>query len=178
MKKLMYIDIANDIPCEIDHKIKEDFAGKVLDRFGNPFIDHKWLSITVQQTAKMKMRNIPLLLNHYIKQTEAPVYMSVCFAGYLLFMRSTRKNGEKYFGSSNNVEYEIKDDSAGYFFNAWNNFRPEELVKKVLSDEALWETDLTKLPGFQDSVQDALLDMLSIGVFETIKKLDLNKVIS
>jgi tagaturonate reductase len=178
MKKLMYIDIANDIPCEIDQKIKEDFAGKVLERFGNPFIDHKWLSITVQQTAKMKMRNIALLLNHYLKQTEAPAYMSVCFAGYILFMRSTRKNGDKYFGYRNNVEYEIKDDSAGYFFNAWNNYKPEELVKIVLSDVALWETDLTKLPGFQESVQEALLDMLSIGVFETIKKLDSNKVTS
>lgn len=172
MKKLMYIEIVNAIPLEIDGDLKNDFAGKVLDRFGNPFIDHKWLSITFQQTAKMKMRNIPLLLNHYTKQPDPPLYMSVCFAGYLLFMRSVRKSGEQYFGKRDGVEYEIKDDSAGYFFNTWNNYNPEELVKIVLSDVALWGTNLSDLPGFQKSVQKALLDMLSLGVFETVKKLD------
>lgn len=172
MKKLMYIEIVNAIPLEIDENLKNDFATKVLDRFGNPFIDHKWLSITFQQTAKIKMRNIPLLLNHYTKQPDPPLYMSVCFAGYLLFMRSVRKSGEQYFGERDGVEYEIKDDSAGYFFNAWNNYKPEELVKIVLSDVALWETNLSDLPGFQKSVQEALLNMLSLGVFETVKKLD------
>jgi len=172
MKKLMYIEIVNAIPLEIDVNLKNDFAAKVLDRFGNPFIDHKWLSITFQQTAKMKMRNIPLLLNHYTKQPDPPLYMSVCFAGYLLFMRSVRKSGEQYFGERDGVEYEIKDDSAGYFFNAWNNYKPQELVKIVLSNVALWEINLSDLPGFQKSVQEALLNMLSLGVFETVKKLD------
>jgi tagaturonate reductase len=156
--------------------VKEDFAGKVLDRFGNPFIDHQWLSITVQQTAKMKLRNIPLLINHYTKHTEVPVFMAVCFAGFLLFMRSFKKTGDKYFGERNGVAYEIKDDYAAYFFDAWNNFNVAELPKVILSDTELWDNDLTKLPGFLDAVQEALSDMLQFGVFETIKKLDLNKV--
>ncbi len=176
MKKLILTDIADAIPFEIDPKIKADFAEKVLDRFGNPFIDHLWLSITVQQTAKMKLRNIPLLLNHYTKQAEVPVYMAVCFAGFLLFMRSVKKTGDKYFGECNGVVYEIKDDAATYFFNAWNNFTAAEVPKAILSDVGLWETDLSKLPGFLDTVQEALSDMLQFGVFETIKKLDLNKV--
>lgn len=178
LKKLMYNDIANAIPYPIDKKVKDDFAGKVLDRFGNPFIDHQWLSITVQQTAKMKMRNIPLLLNHYTSQTEAPSYMSVCFAGYLLFMRATRKSGHKYFGERNGVEYEIKDDSAEYFFDAWNKYGPDELVKTILSNIELWDTDLSILPGFQLAVQESLLEMLRVGIFETIKKTDSNKVIA
>ena len=176
MKKLIFIDIADAIPFDIDKKIKEDFAAKVLDRFANPFIDHLWLSITVQQTAKMKLRNIPLLVNHYRKHTEVPVFMAVCFAGYLLFMRSVKKTGDTYFGERNGAEYEIKDDSAAYFYNAWHNLSGAELPKAILRDEALWDTDLTKLPGFLDAVQEALSDMLRYGVFETIKKLDSNKV--
>jgi tagaturonate reductase len=176
MKKLIFTDISAAIPFEIDQKVKEDFAGKVLDRFGNPFIDHQWLSITVQQTAKMKLRNIPLLINHYTKHTEVPVFMAVCFAGFLLFMRSFKKTGDKYFGERNGVAYEIKDDYAAYFFDAWNNFNVAELPKVILSDTELWDNDLTKLPGFLDAVQEALSDMLQFGVFETIKKLDLNKV--
>ena len=38
---------------------KEDalqFGNSVLDRYRNPFIEHQWLSISVQYTMKMKMR--------------------------------------------------------------------------------------------------------------------------
>ena len=176
MKKLIFKDIADAIPFEIDKQIKDDFAAKVLDRFGNPFIDHPWLNITVQQTAKMKLRNIPLLVNHYTKHSKVPVYMAVCFAGFLLFMRSVKKTGDKYFGERNGTNYEIKDDSAAYFFNAWNSFKGPELTKVILSDSDLWESDLTTLPGFLDAVQEALSTMMQNGVFETIKKLDSNKV--
>jgi tagaturonate reductase len=176
MKKLIYLEISNAIPFEIDQKLKEDFAANVLARFGNPFIDHQWLSITVQQTAKMRMRNIPLVVNHYANTTAVPVCMATCFAGYLLFMRSTRQLGGKYFGERNAMEYEIRDDAAAYFHEAWKKYSPEELAKHVLCDVELWETDLTILPGFLAAVQDALHDMLSIGVLETIKKLDSNKV--
>jgi tagaturonate reductase len=124
----------------------------------------------------MKLRNIPLLINHYTKHAEVPVYMAFGFAGYLLFMRSVKKTGDKYFGERNGVAYEIKDDSAAYFFNAWNNYSETELPKAILSDESLWDTDLTKLPGFLDAVQEYLSTMLQFGVSESIKKLDSNKV--
>lgn len=175
-QKMMYGEIAPAIPYEIEKTVKENFAGKVLERFSNPFIDHQWLSITVQQTAKMGMRTIPLLLQHYRINNQPPRYMTICFAAYLLFMRSEKDPSGKYLGEREGVKYEIKDDSAEIFYQAWKKYSPDELVTVILRMEALWDTDLTSLPGFETAVQESLHDMMDIGVSETIRKMDIKKI--
>jgi tagaturonate reductase len=175
-KNLMHKEIASAIPYEIDKKIKEDFANSTFERFCNPFIDHQWLSITVQYTSKMKMRNVPLLQRHYELSDSPPVHMATGFAGFLLFMKVTRKADGKYFGERDGKEYEIKDDSAEYFYNAWNNHTINEVVEEVLQQETLWEMNLSKLPGFMQCVKDQLNDFMTEGVLKTIARIDTKKV--
>lgn len=175
-KSLMHDEIAPAIPFDIDEKMKTDFADSTFERFCNPFIDHQWQSITLQYTSKMKMRNIPLLLSHYDKNDSVPMHMAIGFAAFLLYMKSTRKEGNKFFGERNTVEYEIKDDSAAYFHNLWRNKNPEEVATEVMSNEELWETDLTKLPGFLQTVRELLQDFSSNGVLQTISQLQSKKV--
>ncbi len=175
-KKLMHTEIARAIPFAVDEKIKEDFANSTFERFCNPFIDHQWQSITVQYTSKMKMRNIPLLQRHYELTSSVPMHMATGFAAYLLYMKVTRKAGNKYFGERNGEEYEIKDDKAGYFYNLWDNKTGCEVAKEAMQNEELWDTDLTQLPGFFQAVQDQLQDMISNGVLQTIEQLESKKV--
>jgi tagaturonate reductase len=172
--RLMHQDIAPAIPYAIDPVQKRDYANKVLERFRNPYIDHQWLSITLQYTSKMKMRNLPLLLRHYELNDSAPMYMVTGFAGYLLFMKATRKEGSKYFGQRNGVEYEIKDDSAAYFHELWNGNSAEQVVDAVLSNTTLWDSELNKLPGFGDAIKQQLKSMMETGVFETVSALVLH----
>jgi tagaturonate reductase len=172
--KLMHQDIAPAIPYAIDPVQKRDYANKVLERFRNPYIDHQWLSITLQYTSKMKMRNLPLLLRHYELNDSAPMYMVTGFAGYLLFMRSTRKEGSKFFGQRNGAEYEIRDDSAAYFHELWNSNNAEQVVDAVLSNTTLWDAELNKLPGLGDVVKKQLNSMIETGVFETVSALVLH----
>lgn len=175
-KKLMRGEIADSIPFDIDKKIKADFADRVFERFCNPFIDHQWLSITVQYTSKMKMRNVPLLLRHYELNDSPPLYMATGFAGFLLYMRAIKKEGNKYFGERNGVAYEIKDDAVDYFYNVWQNSTPAKVVADVVTDKNLWETDLSALPGFQQAVTEQLEEMINTGVLETISVLDNKKI--
>lgn len=175
-KNLMHTEIAKAIPYEIEAKVKEDFANRVFERFCNPFIDHQWLSITVQYTSKMRMRNIPLLLRHYELNDIAPVHMATGFAGFLLFMKAMKKEGGKYFAERNGTPYEIQDDSAGYFYNAWINNTPDKLAEKVMQDEELWNTDLSKLPGFLHTVQEQLQDLITNGVLQTISQVGVKKI--
>jgi tagaturonate reductase len=102
--------------------------------------------------------------------------MATGFAGFLLFMKATKKEGSKYFGELNAKPYEIKDDSAEYFYNAWKNKSSNELAKEVMEDEELWGTDLTALPGFLLAVQEQLSDMMTNGALITIAQLEKNKV--
>lgn len=171
-KALMHEEIAPAIPFNIDVDVKRKFAYNVFERFCNPFIDHQWLSITVQYTSKMKMRNVPLLLRHYALQQSVPVHMATGFAGYLLFMRSARVEGGKCFGERNGMPYEIKDDAALYFHELWGNNDALNLVDIVLADEKLWEADLKALPGFADAVKEKLGSMIRNGVFPTVVALN------
>lgn len=176
-KNLMHTEIAKAIPFEIDAKVKTDFANNTFERFCNPFIDHQWLSIAVQYTSKMKMRNVPLLLRHYELKNTAPIHMATGFAGFLLFMKSIRNNGSTFFGERNGIEYEIKDDMAGYFYDAWiSSKNSDELAEAVMKDETLWDTDLTNLPGFLYAVQEQLQKMMTNGVLQTIAQLETKKV--
>ena len=175
-KELMHTEIAPAIPFTIDKKVKEDFANKVFERFCNPFIEHQWQSITVQYTSKMKMRNIPLLQQHYQLGVRVPVHMATGFAGFLLYMKSVKKENGKYFGERNGVLYEIKDDSAEYFYQLWENNRPDKVAEIVMQNEDLWLTDLTKLPGLLQTVQEQLNEFFAVGVLETISRIENKKV--
>lgn len=175
-KSLMHDEIAPAIPFKIDEKVKADFTNSTFERFCNPFIDHQWQSITVQYTSKMKMRNIPLLLSHYEKNESVPIHMAAGLAAFLLYMKATRKDGNKFFGERNGVEYEIKDDSATYFHNLWLDKNTDEVANEVMSNEELWDTDLTKLPGLLQTVKELLQDFKANGVLQTISELQSKRV--
>jgi len=174
-KKLMHEEIAQSIPFEIDSKVKADFANSVFERFCNPFIDHQWQSITVQVTSKMKMRNVPLLQRYFELNTEPPVHMTAGFAAYLLYMKVTKKEGNKYFGIRNGEAYEIKDDSAEYFYQLWQNNDANTVAQTAMQNAELWETDLSKLPGFVQAVQEKLNEYQSQGVLKTIEQIEFKK---
>jgi tagaturonate reductase len=174
----MHTEIAPAIPFDIDKKIKEDFANRVFERFCNPFIDHQWQSITVQYTSKMKMRNIPLLQRHYELYDTVPVHMATGFAGFLLYMKVVKSQNGKHFGERTGEFYEIKDDSAEYFQQVWKNNNPDKVAKIVMQNEELWGTDLTKLPGLLQTVQEQLNDFGSEGVLATISRIETKKVVA
>ena len=157
IRDLMLHELAPAIPYELKPEQAQDFGNQVLDRFRNPFIRHQLIDITVQYTAKMKMRNIPTLLNHYRKTGEVPVLFAKGFAAYLQFMKVVNEKDGVFYGERNRQPYPVKCDSAEYFYSLWkNSSSPEDLADKALSDQSLWGADLTQLKGFADAVKENL----------------------
>jgi len=155
VSELMLKEIAPSIPYTISAEQSRDFGLQVLDRFRNPHLQHQWISITMQYTSKMKMRNVPVLLQHYKQQDRPPRLFSLGFAAYLLFMR----------GGS----YTVNDDKAGYFAELWGmDMGTDVLVDKVLSDVSLWDADLSKLPGFAAAVRENLDMLINKGAQATL----------
>ena len=146
---LMLSELALAIPYKMDFKVADRFGRSVLDRFRNPFINHKLIDITVQYTTKMRMRNIPLLVNYYKEFGKAPELFAMGFAAYLQFMHAVKEENGKYFGDANGELYPINCDYAAHFYEAWKDFD----LKKVLADTSLWGADLSALPGFEAAVQ-------------------------
>jgi len=155
---LMMQEIA---PCIISESITEEeariFAESVINRFSNPYIQHKWLSITMQYTGKMKMRNVPLLLKYYELKGHVPKFMAMGFAAYLLFLRVTEKVDDQYYGIRNGEPYLINDDAAAYFYQLWQENDASQVAQKTLENKSLWGEDLAALPGFVEVVTNFLV---------------------
>ncbi len=170
IEHLLRVEIAQAIPYQIDAVEVQAFAKQVLDRFRNPYLEQQWISITLQYSSKMRMRNIPTLLRHYELHKEAPAGMALGFAAYLLFMKAVKIEGDHYLGNAFGTDYWIQDDQAAYFYMAWQDTTPEALTKSVLSNQDWWGTNLDELPGFTAAVTQNLVQLLEHGVISTLEK--------
>jgi tagaturonate reductase len=169
---LMLTELAPAIPYEVDAKITQRYGREVMDRFRNPSLDHKWLSITLQYTMKMRMRCIPTLINYYEIFDTVPQYFARGFAAYLLFMKTTKVEDGKFYGESNGEQYLINCDSAEYFHEVWQANDTTNVVKVILSNEELWGINLAHLPKFSRNVETHLSNMQMIGVREVASALN------
>ena len=78
----------------IDIITKEDatqFSNKVLERFANPYIQHKWTSIAMNFEEKMKMRNGYLMDTYATNNKVTAKYMSIGFAAFLVYMEQAHQ---------------------------------------------------------------------------------------
>ncbi|TDH27780.1 tagaturonate reductase [Segetibacter sp. 3557_3] len=157
--------ITND---EITYDEAKEFAEKVVDRFRNPFIEHKWLSISVQYSSKMKMRNVPVLIKHYERNQQVPELMAIGFAAYIRFMNCIETDG-KFVGEANGEAYNIQDDHAGWFAER-SSLNAGAIVEEVLKNEAYWDVDLTKLPGFAAAVENWYGQLVAGRVKDVIRE--------
>ncbi len=150
---LVYNEI---IPCLTHNNISNEeakvFAGNVISRFKNPFIQHKWSSIAAQYTSKIKQRCVPLLIQYYKISSASPQHMALGFAAYLLFMKAVFFEDNMYYGERFGERYLIQDEKAGYWFQLWKNNDAEEVVNKVLNDTNLWGESLAALPDFKSNI--------------------------
>jgi tagaturonate reductase len=154
-----------------------DFAGKIIDRFRNPFIDHPWINIAVQYSEKMRQRNIPLLLKYYQKFSQVPEYMALGFAAFLLFMKCHKNANQNFVGAAGGIQYLVQDNHAQYFADKWANGEPSETVGQILRDEQFWGTDLSLLNGFADAVKRNVLLLMQQGARPMIQQMQFTKTI-
>jgi len=142
IRQLALEEISSAIIGEKISPAEADAFGKaVLDRFANPFLEHKWVSISAQFTLKMKIRCLPLILATQEKKGQLPIKMLIGFSAYLVQMDLVNK-----------------DDLA-------------TSLRNLLSDTATWEQDLTAIPGLMDKVLDITASIHSNGILKTIHQL-------
>ena len=168
---LMYEEVAPAIVGDnISIEEASVFASKVLDRFRNPYMEHQWLSITVQYTSKMAMRNVYTIKKYAERFKVFPSNMALGFAGYLLFTKPVEAIDGKYYGFINKKKYLINDDKAPYYYDLWQSNHVDDVVIKSLSDETLWSDDLSAIDGFADAVENYLMQLMNDGVTNTIEQ--------
>ncbi len=171
IENVLMNELLPSLPPEVDDA--EAFAQNVIDRFSNPFLDHQLLSISMQYTTKMKMRNVPTLFRYYEKFGQAPRLMCLGFAAFLYFLRPVDQNNDTYRGYRSGEYYYIHDDYAGTFLQVWAGYDPKltlSWVQEVLANEALWGQNLNQLPGFDEAICTYLQMFDNLGITATLKQ--------
>jgi tagaturonate reductase len=168
--------IKNEILPTLDFDAS-DFANAVLDRFKNPFIEHKLLSITVQCTAKMNARNSATFMRYFEKFNELPPLMMRGFAAYLLFTKPVKSENGQFFGQNTEGPlYPIQDDAAAFFESAWNKRDTTNLtslhlfVEEALSNEAVFDKKLKELIGFKENIAQLMFEISSKGFKQIVEQ--------
>ena len=152
IRHLMLEEIAPAIPHPVDLEKARAFGREVVDRFANPFLDHHWLSITLQYSSKMLMRVMPVLIRYYENFGKAPEAISLGFAAWLRFIQPAEVVEGIYYGAYNGVRYRINDDKAEHIYKRLQGVPPNKIPESLLSDQMIWKEDLTGLPGFVEKV--------------------------
>jgi len=146
------------------------FAGKVLDRYRNPFIEHQWLSICMNYSSKMFMRNIPLLYQYAEKCSSVPALMSLGMAAHILFMRSQQKEENNFYGN-NGAPYLLSDPNAAWYAGAWQQHGAGKIATTVLANKEIWQADLNDINGFTNEVNYWLQQLLENGAKQTLQNI-------
>jgi tagaturonate reductase len=117
-------------PCVVNDAITKDestqFSNKVLERFSNPYIEHKWISISLNFEEKMKMRNSYLMETYAQNHTEPAKYMSMGFAAFCVYMEQAHQKAIL-------VEDYCKDSTFAAAVHHWIDAIKEKGMKNTLT---------------------------------------------
>lgn len=154
MNKMLHEEVIPTLP--LDKNDLENFAAAVEDRFNNPFVDHELMSISLNSTSKWKARNMPSFLEYIEKQGKLPVCLTMSLAAYIAFystdVQELTDKGLVCKRAKGNT-YTCSDDRwALEFYWAHRDDSDADLVRAVLTNEQMWDRDLTKIDGLEAAV--------------------------
>ncbi len=106
-----------------DNEEAKKFAAEVLERFANPYLKHRWQSISLNSLSKFRQRVLPSIEDYLVKNGELP--KALVFALSCLI----------YYYKNNTVQ----DDVSAAAFVAVSD------LSSILSDTSLWGLDLSEM---------------------------------
>lgn len=148
LNTVMFEEIVPFVPLPEDER--QQYAATIMERFGNPYIRHELISITLNSVSKWKVRVLPSLKDYVTRFGEAPSGLSFSLAALLRFYRCETVAGD-CVGTRDAGTYPIKDsaEALATLGAAWaaHGTDPKALVEAVLADARLWGEDLTRIPS-------------------------------
>jgi tagaturonate reductase len=171
ISRLLLLEIAPSITnAGLSIDAAKEFSGKVLDRFRSPHIGHQWLSITMQYSSKMKMRNIPIIQNYLERFETIPGYITLGLAAHLLFMKCEKSDDGKFYGEADGKKYLVNDDNAGWYAEKWKQAgHITQLTQNILGDKSFWGINFGSHAGFINAISSKLQELINSGAMAAIK---------
>ena len=143
----------------------EKFAGDVLERFDNPFVDHQVTSIMLNSVPKFQARDLPGVKTFLERKGELPKGLVFGLAAIITYY----KGGKRADG----VEIVPNDDQKimDLLKELWATGDTQKVTDGVLGAEFIWQEDLNKIPGLNAMVKQDLDLIKSVGMLEAVKSI-------
>lgn len=162
MRKVVCDEVIPALPAGATDS--EAFAEAVFERFANPFIDHKLLSISLNSVSKWKARCLGSFKDYLAKTGRLPKGLTFSFAALIAFYLGGGINGHE--------PYPIQDDQAVLDFFEKVRIQHQnaaDTVRTVAQNTAFWGEDLTEIDGFAAAVSAYLEDILTNGAYSAME---------
>lgn len=135
------------IPCD-------DFANAVIERFNNPFIDHKLLDISLNSVSKFKARCLDTIVDYFNENGELPRALSFSLSALIAF-----------YTHLSDREYTVNDSEDVLAF-----FSSNPSVKEILENKSFWGMDLTKIDGLLEMTENYISKIKADGLEATVRE--------
>ncbi|WP_439556520.1 tagaturonate reductase [Dyadobacter sp.] len=166
---LMLTEIVPAIPYPLPDGLAVTFSMQVIERFKNLHIQHQWLNITQNYSAKILARVVPVFSNFEKTRGTIPEHIAFGYAAYIWYMKPARKDGDQFYGQSNGEYYLINDEKAAFFHQKWQMGSLYDMVKSILKESSIWGKDLSKTEPLVSTIAAHLQSFKQNGAAATLK---------
>lgn len=151
------LPVINEDPEEL-----KKFAGKILERFYNPYLKHYLKDISLNSLSKWETRNFPTVKDNYTKLNKNARLNTFSFAALLVL----------YSGKSA-VEFTPNDtpEFVEFIRNSFDATNVKGWVEAVVKNKKIWKEDFTVSPFFIDEVAASASAILNNGMKAALTEL-------
>jgi tagaturonate reductase len=135
------------------------FAGKILERFYNPYIKHYLKDISLNSLSKWETRNFPTLKDNVEKRNNEARLTTFSFAALLVLYSG---KSEVVFTPNDTPEF------VEFIQKTFDKEKIDSWVKGIINNKNLWVEDLSALPHFADNVVKDVQFILQKGMKESL----------
>lgn len=162
LQRVMFSEIIPTLTLPKDEL--EGFANSVVERFKNPYIDHRLLSITLNSFSKWRARVMPSVKEYAERFDKLPRLLTFSFAALMQFYTGVFDADGKYMGKRGDEYYDVQDDEAALEFCAKHCADTGVFVTELCKAVQFWGEDLSLIPGLAQQVNDDLSLIRSKGM--------------
>jgi tagaturonate reductase len=155
----------------------QPYVTSVLDRLGNPWLDHEWQVIATNQVAKLRIRVLPSILDYHLERQRLPRRLLLALSASLRHSRvAKRLSSTSGWGWFRGEAYPIVDIESDLVDRHWRRADPAgspralpvavlaAFAASMLGDVEAWGRDLSRIPGLAQAVIDMLIVLEQEGI--------------
>ncbi|MBO5062432.1 MAG: tagaturonate reductase [Prevotella sp.] len=159
--KVQFDELMQTLNLPMDELQK--FAGDVLERFNNPFVDHQVTSIMLNSFPKFCARDLPGVKTYLERKGELPQGLVFGLAAIITYY----KGGKREDGAEivPNDAQEIMD----LLKELWATGDTQKVTDGVLGATSIWGEDLNSIAGLNALVKKDLDLIQEKGMLEAVK---------